>query len=66
MRDGTSSIQMLEMPILYGSFTQVPAGNVSVTECLRKLVREGLQQIGGGESADRARNEVTAKASEEA
>ena len=62
--DEMSSGDPVEVPGIDGSFSQVPAADVSVTEWLRKLVREGLQQAGGREAAERALNDITVRDAE--
>ncbi|CAN0533755.1 unnamed protein product, partial [Laminaria digitata] len=44
--DELMSTELVEVPSIDGSFSRVPAREVSATEWLRKLVREGMRQSG--------------------
>ena len=62
--DEMLSNEMVEVPAIDGSFSRIPAHELSATEWLRKLVREGQQQSGGWEAAETALNAITVSGSE--
>ena len=61
--DEMLSNEMVEMPAIDGSFSRIPAHELSATEWLRKLVREGQQQSAGREAAETALNTITVSGS---
>ena len=56
--DELTSTEIVEVPAIDGSFARVQSQEVSATEWLRKLVREGMLQSGAREAAAAALNNI--------
>ena len=52
------STEMVEVPAIHGSFARSPAQDVSASEWVRKLVREGMPQSGSQQVAIAALNSM--------